>query len=199
MLTGDYLPGDSVLHRAAPGVKVALLAAFTIVLVALSSPFVVASGAALVVLGYVVARVAPRVALAQLKPLRWIVALLFAYQAWANGWAAAFVICGNLVVAVAAASLLTLTTRIDDLRAAVVRWLTRLPLPDGVAERAGLMLALVIRSIPVVASLAEQGREARVARGLERSPRALVTPLVVRTIRHAERVGDALAARGVDD
>jgi biotin transport system permease protein len=29
--------------------------------------------------------------------------------------------------------------------------------------------------------------------------RALAVPLVIRTVRHADRLGEALAARGVDD
>jgi biotin transport system permease protein len=34
---------------------------------------------------------------------------------------------------------------------------------------------------------------------MERSVRAYVTPVVIRTVGYAERLGDALVARGVDD
>ena len=61
------------------------------------------------------------------------------------------------------------------------------------------MLALAVRSVPVLARLAGEVGQARRARGAERSVRALAVPLVLRTVRHADRLGEALAARGVDD
>ncbi len=66
-------------------------------------------------------------------------------------------------------------------------------------ERIGLLLSLGIRSVPVVVGLAEEVREAQLARGLGMSPRAFAVPLVVRSLRHADALGEALAARGVDD
>ncbi len=56
-----------------------------------------------------------------------------------------------------------------------------------------------MRSVPVIGAAAREVADARRARGLERSVRALAVPLVVRTVRHAERTGEALAARGFDD
>ena len=41
--------------------------------------------------------------------------------------------------------------------------------------------------------------DAQRARGSAASPRAFAVPLVVRSLRHAEQLGDALAARGLDD
>lgn len=199
MLTGTYVPGDSLVHRASPGRKVLLLAVFTLAVFLRPGPIPVAVGAGLVLLGYVVARIPASVAWAQARPLRWFVALLFAYQVWASGWQVALVTCANLVIAVLAASLVTLTTPVQEMLDAAVAGGARLR-PLGVdPERFGLALALTIRSIPVVTRMAEQTREARSARGLERSVRAFATPLVVRTVRHAQRVGDALIARGVDD
>ena len=51
----------------------------------------------------------------------------------------------------------------------------------------------------LVVGLAEQVRDAQRARGLSASPRAFAVPLVVRSLRHADALGDALVARGVDD
>jgi biotin transport system permease protein len=66
-------------------------------------------------------------------------------------------------------------------------------------ERVALVLALAVRSVPVVAGLARDVQEARLARGAGRSVRAFAVPLVIRTVRYADRLGEALAARGVDD
>ena len=201
MLTGTYLSGDSVLHRARPGVKVLVLAVTTTAIFVLARPLTSALIGGVVVVGYVVARVPLRVAVAQVWPLRWFVLLLGAFQIWQFGWAVAALVCGNLVLAVAAASLVTLTTRVDDMRLALEGALTRVR-DRGVPvdpERVGLAVSLVIRSIPVIVELSRASREARMARGMQRSVRAFLTPLVIRTVRHSDRVGEALIARGIDD
>jgi biotin transport system permease protein len=53
--------------------------------------------------------------------------------------------------------------------------------------------------VPVVVGLAEEVRDAQRARGLAASPRAFAVPLIVRSLRHADALGEALAARGLDD
>ena len=141
----------------------------------------------------------PLVALEQVRPLRWLLLVLVPFQVWTAGWEAALVVVGTLVVAVAAACLVTLTTRVSDLLDTLVRLLAPLRLAGFDPERAGLALALAVRSVPVIGAAAREVADARRARGLERSVRALAVPLVVRTVRHAERTGEALAARGFDD
>lgn len=198
-MTGLYRPGSSWLHRAPAGAKLALLAALTTVLVVLGSPAAVGVAAAACLLGYALAGWGPAVALTQVGPLRWVLLLLVPFQLWTAGPRAALVVVGTLVVAVAAACLVTLTTRVSDLLDTLVRLLAPLRLVRVDPERAGLALALAVRSVPVIGSAAHEVADARRARGLERSVRALAVPLVVRTVRHAERTGDALAARGYDD
>ena len=50
-----------------------------------------------------------------------------------------------------------------------------------------------------IADLAARVREAQRARGVERSVRAFAVPLVVSALRHADALGEALSARGLDD
>ena len=61
------------------------------------------------------------------------------------------------------------------------------------------MIALGIRCVPVIAALAGEIRDAQQARGLTASPRAFAVPLIVRALRHADALGEALVARGADD
>ena len=93
----------------------------------------------------------------------------------------------------------TLTTRVLDLLDVVERAASPLRLVGVRPDRVALLLALTLRAVPVLAATLDDVRDARRARGLERSPRALLVPLVVRTLRHADRLGEALVARGVDD
>jgi biotin transport system permease protein len=198
-VTGLFRPGTSVLHRAPAGGKLALLALLTTALVVARSPLAAAVGAGVCLAGYAVAGWSPVVALQQVRPLRWLLLVLVPFQVLTAGPRAAVVVVGTLVVAVAAACLLTLTTRVGDLLDVLVRLLAPLRLVGVDPERAGLTLALAVRSVPVIGAAAREVSDARRARGLERSVRALAVPLVVRTVRHAERTGDALAARGFDD
>ena len=66
-------------------------------------------------------------------------------------------------------------------------------------DRIALVLVLTIRAIPLLARQLRQVTEARKARGLGMSIRALVVPTVLGALTTADQLGDALAARGVDD
>ena len=199
MLTSTYQPGTSLLHRAPAGVKLFGLLSFSTVLVALQSPVTALAGLVLVVGLYAVAGFGVRTFVGQVWPLRWFVLFLVPFQWWIAGWQAAVAVVGTLVVAVVGAALVTLTTRVTELLDVIARLLEPARRIGVDPDRVALLLALTIRAVPVIAATLQEARDARSARGLERSTRALVTPVVVRTIRHADRVGDALAARGVDD
>jgi biotin transport system permease protein len=196
-MIGLYRAGTSPLHRCPAGVKLAGLLVVAPALLILRSVPAVLIGAAVVVALYATARFGPRVLWEQVRPLRWFVVVLAPVQWWLLGPVGAFITIGTLVVAVAAAGVVTLTTRTEDLLDVIERTLRPLPRVD--AERIALVLILTIRAIPVLAQFASEVQQARRARGLERSVRAFAVPLVLRTIGHADRLGDALIARGIDD
>jgi biotin transport system permease protein len=196
---GLYVPGTSVVHRARAGVKLALLVLFLGVLGFWRSPAVVAGGFAVVAAVAALARVGPRAVLRQVRPALFVVVVVAAAQVWLADVRTAVVVAGSLLLAVASAGLVTLTTRTEDLLDAVVRVLRPLRRVGVDPDRVGLVLALTIRTVPVLVSLGEEVRDARRARGAERSVRAFAVPLVIRAVRHADRLGEALAARGVDD
>ncbi|KGN34237.1 cobalt ABC transporter [Knoellia sinensis KCTC 19936] len=194
-----YLPGSSVIHRVGAGPKLLVLLATGIALTIWRSPWQVALALTLVLLGYAVACLPLRVLLRQVRSLAWIALPLFAVQWIFASWQAGVGVVGSFVSLVLLAGLVTLTTRTTAMVDVVVRmagWLRRFGVDP---ERVGLMLALGIRSVHVVIGLAEEVREAQYARGLRASPRAFAVPLIVRSLRHADRLGEALAARGVDD
>jgi biotin transport system permease protein len=199
MLTSTYQPGTSLLHRSGAGLKLMGLLVFSTVLVAMKSPVTVLVGFVLVAGLYGLGGFGARTLTAQVWPLRWFVLCLLPFQWWTAGWQVAVTVVGTLVVAVVGAALVSLTTRVTDLLDVIARVLGPARAIGVDPERVALLLALTIRAVPVIAGTLHEAREARRARGLERSTRALLTPIVVRTIRHADRVGEALAARGIDD
>jgi biotin transport system permease protein len=199
MLTSTFRPGTSLLHRSGAGAKLLGLLVFSTLLVSLQSPLTVLVGLVLVAGLYGIAGFGVRTLAEQVWPLRWFVLFLVPFKWWSSGWQAAVVVVGTLVVAVVGAALVSLTTRVTDLLDVITRLLEPARAIGADPDRVALLLALTIRALPVIAATMHEARDARRARGLERSTRALVTPVVVRTIRHADRVGEALAARGIDD
>ncbi|MFZ5847729.1 MAG: energy-coupling factor transporter transmembrane component T, partial [Actinomycetota bacterium] len=132
-------------------------------------------------------------------PLVWVLGFVAVFHLVVTGWERAVVFVGVITFLVLLAALVTLTTRTTDMVDAVVTAIGPLQRFGVDPERVGLMLALGIRSVPVVVGLAEEVRDAQRARGLTASPRAFAVPLIVRSLRHADALGDALVARGVDD
>ncbi len=194
-----FLPGTSVVHRIGAGAKLLILLATGVALTVWRSPWQVGLAFALVLSAYAVARLPIRTLVRQLVGLAWIALPLLAFQWIFASWQTGVGVVGSFVSMVLLAGLVTLTTRTTAMVDVVVRmsgWLRRFGVDP---ERVGLMLALGIRSVHVVIGLAEEVREAQHARGLRASPRAFAVPLIVRSLRHADRLGEALTARGVDD
>ncbi|WP_088289191.1 energy-coupling factor transporter transmembrane protein EcfT [Kineosporia sp. A_224] len=196
---GTYRPGTSLLHRAPAGAKLLGLAGLLLVLALVRSPLGVAAGAGLLAVLAALARIGVRPLLAQARPLRWVLLVLAAFQVWSAGPVTALVVVGSILVAALLAGIVLLTTPTQALLDALVAGLRPFRRLGVDPERAGLVLALTIRAIPVVSGLAQDVVEARRARGVERSARAFAVPLVIRSVRYADRLGEALAARGVGD
>ncbi len=196
---GLYVPGTSVLHRAPAGLKLVVMIAAGVGSVFLDAVWQVGVALLLVVVGYVAAGLSVRTVGRQLRPLLWIGLVTAGFHVVVNGWERAVVVVGVLAVLVLLAALVTLTTRTTELVDAVVFACGPLRVVHVDPERVGLVITLGIRCVPVVVGLAEDVRDAQRARGLAASPRAFAVPLIVRSLRHADALGEALTARGLDD
>ncbi|MFD4294913.1 energy-coupling factor transporter transmembrane component T family protein [Rhodococcus sp. NPDC058505] len=197
---GLYRPGRSVLHRLPAGGKLIGLVLFLIGLAAfVRQPWQLAPAAVVVIAGFGIARIPARVVLAQLRPVLWMLAFIAVFQVVFTGWRRALVVCGVLLLSVAVAALVSLTTRVLDMLDALHRILGPFRRFGVDPNRVGLVLAMTIRCIPLLAGLVAEVTEARKARGLGFSLRALAVPVVIGAVRTADAMGEALAARGVDD
>ncbi|MBY6677760.1 MULTISPECIES: energy-coupling factor transporter transmembrane component T family protein [unclassified Rhodococcus (in: high G+C Gram-positive bacteria)] len=199
-MIGLYRPGHSLLHRLPAGWKLLLLMVGVIAVIALvRRPVDVAVAAGVVAVLFGIGGIGPRTALAQIRPLFWMIAIIAVFQVIITTPARAVVVCGILVVTVAAASLVTLTTRVTAMLDVCGRVLEPLRRFGVDPDRIGLLLALTIRLVPVLTGIVHEVSDARKARGLQWSMTALATPVVVRALRTADALGDSLVARGVDD
>ncbi len=199
-MIGLYRPGDSLLHRMPAGLKLLLL----IVSIVTATVFVrtpLEVGVVVLVVGllFAVASIPWRVAVAQLRPVVWMLLIIAVFQVLVTSPARAVVVCGVLLISVALAALVTLTTRVTDMLDTVSRALGPLRRFGVDPDRIGLLLALAIRCIPLLTGIVQEVAQARKARGLQWSMTALATPVLVRALRTADAMGDALVARGVDD
>jgi biotin transport system permease protein len=196
---GLYQPGSSVLHRIRAGWKLlGMLAAITAI-VLLNNPWQLAAAAVLIASGFALARIPARVAWQQLWPMRWFIVLIAVFQVIFAGTERAVMVCGSLLLTVAVASLVTLTTRVSEMLDVCQRLLRPFRRFGIDPDRVGLVLALTIRCIPLMVDVVREVSEARKARGTGFSLRAMAAPAVVRALRSADAMGDALIARGVDD
>lgn len=196
---GTYQRGASVLHRMPAGPKMLLMLLTVIGVLLLRRPWQLAVAAAAVAGLYLWARIPWPAALAQIWPLRWMIVLIAGFQLWLADWRAAIVVCGGLIVTVAVAALITLTTRVTAMLDLCVRLLGPLRRFRIDPDRVGLVLALTIRCVPLLVTVLGEVNQARRARGLGFSLVALVAPAIVRALRSADAMGEALIARGVDD
>lgn len=196
---GVYRPGASPVHRAPVGLKLVLLLLCGAASILVSHAWEVGIALAVVAALYLLAGFSPLLLFRQARPLVWLLAVVGAFHVVVDGWSDAVVVVGVILTLVLAAALVTLTSSTTALVDALVAVL-RPARPLGVdPDRVGLLLALSIRSVPVVAGLAAEVRDAQRARGLTSSVRAFAVPMIIRSLRHADRLGEALAARGVDD
>lgn len=197
-MTGLYSPGTSFVHRAPTLLKLLLLSLCVVGIGTSPDPWIVGGAAAGVVLLFVVARVPVRAAAAQIAPILLILLVAVPIQGLLSGWPVAGLMAGRLLVAVALAALFTMTTTVT----AVLEAFQTLLSPFGRfidADRVGLLVALTIRCIPLVADIVREVFEARTARGTRGSLLSIAVPVVVRSLYAADALGEALIARGLDD
>lgn len=198
-LFGLYVPGETWLHRFPVGGKYLLLLAVTVPVLIVAQP--VPSLAALATSALLLwsTRTGARLAFA-LPPALWILLVVLAgYQVAVGRPDLAVVVAANLITAIYASRMLTLTTPGTVLIDALVGALRPLRRLGVNPEAVGLAIAIMVRSVPLLLDTFAQVRHAARARGRDRNLFALVTPVVVRAIGQAQTTGAALAARGLGE
>lgn len=196
---GLHEPGRSLLHRLPAGGKFLGLLVFAVLIVLVSSPLVLGCAVLAVAGGYVLARISARRVWQTVRLVVPVALVVFALQWWMRDLDSGMVVSLRLCAAIGAANLFTLTTRVDDLIAAVERGLRPARRLGVRPERIGLMVGLTLQAVAALSTIAAQTREAQRARGAERSLNAFAVPFLVRTLRHADELGEALTARGFDE
>ncbi|MFE2753885.1 energy-coupling factor transporter transmembrane component T family protein [Actinosynnema sp. NPDC059335] len=191
-----YVRRRTPLHRLPAGWKFGALFVTGIALFLTDDAVVLGSAAA--VAAALLASVRPPLATLrrQLAGLLVMLAVIFTATAVFQDVHAAVTSVCRLLALLLLALAVTSSTRASDVLEFFERLLT--PLAGlGLANPAKISLgvSLVLRFVPEVSRRYHEIREAQAARGLRASPVALIVPLVVRVLKSADDIADAIDAR----
>jgi biotin transport system permease protein len=199
-----YVPRASPVHRTPAGVKLLALTGLGVLVFAV--PTLTVAGGALagvVLVGLLVARLPAGLLARQARAVAvWVVAIV-AVHALVTDVLTGLEAALRLLALVLAAAVVTATTRVTAMVAVVERVCAPLRFVGVRPARIGLVLAMALRFIPLVAERADRIREAQAARGGAvrglRGVTTTVVPLLVQVLQLAHTVSEALDARGADD
>ncbi len=197
MIGSLYLPGNTWLHRVRAGLKLAVLAIGSTALMWVHSPSLLLVACALVCFSVRWAGASLQQVWQQLRPLVWLLFVLGGLSVWAHGVLQAFEMILRLLTLVLAALVVSMTTPLTQMMQ-VVAWLLkpfqRLGWVD--ADKVALGFGLTMRLIPELGVQWQDIREAQLARGLTPSPLTMGVPMLLRTLRRADEIAEAIDARG---
>lgn len=197
---GVYVPGESVIHRIPPSVKFCFLIVFVIATTALvKQPIVALLCVFFSTTLYGLAKIPPRIAWGQLWPPGLILLFLGAFQWRQKGLPYASALVLSIFASLMLAMLLTLTTPLESMMETVQRLLAPTERYGVPVETITLAFSLTLRLIPLMLTTVYEVLDARKARGAAFSLMALGTPVMIRSIRRARSIADALMARGAGD
>lgn len=210
-MIGLYVEGGSWLHRLAAGWKLIVLLLVSILIMQLRSVPQLSLALAATLALYPVLGMGWIRRLQVLRPLWPILVIILLVHGLPGDWSLGLLVVLRLCTMVLLAHLVTLTTRLDAMLAAIeplfrpLAWI-------GISPRLpALAMVLVIRFVPVLAGIREALDEAWRARdpserglgrrrtrwyGKWRKMRALLPPLLIQALRLSDQVAEALTARG---
>jgi biotin transport system permease protein len=196
MSLGTYIHRNSAVHKFPAGFKVLALVLGGTAIFLVQSLWIIIALLGVVAALYGVAKVPLRTMVGQVRPAIWIFVVIFLFQVVTTDIKFASLVVTRFIVLILLASLVTLTTPTSKLIEAIERSISWLKWVGGNPSKVSLALSLSLRFIPVVASITSEVREAQRARGLERSILAVAMPVIIRTLKMADDVSNAIDARG---
>ncbi len=196
MIGSLYLPGNTRLHRASAGLKLAVLAVASTALMWVHSPALLFVVFVLVCLSVRSTGASLQQIWQQVRPLVWLLLVLGGLSVWSHGVLQTLEMILRLCTLVLAALVVSMTTPLTQMMHVVARLLQpfeRLGWVD--AERVALGVGLTLRLIPELGVQWQDIREAQLARGLKPSPLTMGVPMLLRTLRRADEIAQAIDAR----
>ena len=221
MVTGQYFPGDSVMHRADPRTKIIAACAYVVALFLVSGFGALALMGAGLLAGIAVAGIPPTWLWRAVRPVLLLISITFLFQLFLAGgeefWRlgplplyregavnGAF-LAARLVLLVLSGSILTFTTPPVLLTDAMGRLMAPLAKIRVPAYELALMMTIALRFIPTLVMEVDRIIKAQKARGAvatgggpvarARGILPVLIPLFVLSFRHADELAVAMESR----
>jgi biotin transport system permease protein len=190
------LAGNSWAHKLRVGPKMAALAVVSVALFWVDAWIVLALALFCVVALYASVDGALRKGAWLMKPILWIVGIIWIFHAFRGEYLAGSVVCLRLLVLVGLANFVTLTSRLTDMIDLFLWMLSPLERVGVRIGAIGLALGMVMRFTPVLIERTGQLTQSWRARGGKRASWRIILPLFITVVDDADRVAEALRARG---
>ncbi len=194
-----YVPGDGPLHRMPAGAKLAGFAVLALAVSFLPASWWVAGGLlALPVIVFAASGLGWRQLARDARLLALLLVFLVVTQLIFLEPVLAATNTARVLSLVLLAQAITRTTRTEGVIGSVERLFAPLRRIGVRPDRVGLAVALALAAVGQLEASIRQVREAQRSRGARLAPWSWVVPVLVLSLKHADDVGDALVARGLD-
>lgn len=219
---GQYIPGNSVVHRLDPRTKILLMIAYIVAVFIVKRIEMFIPVILFTVLITVLAKVPANYMLKALKPMRLLLPLMFVMNLfliktgktivdwwiihiYADGLTNAVFVVLRLATLVCGTSLLTLTTTPIALTDGLEKLLSPLKIIKFPAHELAMMMTVALRFIPTLIEEADKITKAQLARGADfesgnvfkraKSMLPILIPLFVNSFRRADELAMAMESR----
>ena len=211
---GQYIPGDTVIHRLDPRCKIILTILYIAIIFCVTSPVWYVIPLAYLLVASRLSGLSAKRLLKSVKPLRFLLILTFLLNlffstgttVWVQwGFLTAVHFSMRLVFLVAGTSLLTLTTSPVALSDGLEKLLSPLNIIHCPAHELAMMMTIALRFIPTLIEEADKIMKAQMARGADfesgnllkraKAMIPLLVPLFVSAFRRAGDLAMAMEAR----
>ena len=219
---GQFLPGDSSVHRLDPRTKILLMVLYIVIVFVVRTLWVFALPCLLLIFMFIMARVPASYFFSSLKPMRWLLLFMFVINLFATTgetvllqwWIVritqeallqAVFFTLRLVLLVAGTSILTLTTSPIALTDGLEKLLSPLRKIRFPAHELAMMMTIALRFIPTLMEETDRIQKAQMARGADfesgnliqraKSMIPILVPLFVSAFRRADELAMAMESR----
>ncbi len=189
--------GKSWLHKLPVGPKLLALCLVTLLLLPVDHLVLALLAALSVIALYLsVGLDMAKLGAKRLKPLVFLLGIILLYHVITGRSMEGIVVCSKLFAAVALATLVTMTSRLDDMMAVVERLAAPLRYVGLSPRTLGFAIGLVVRFTPIFLQKGQSLNQAWKARSPKRASPRLMVPLALGALDDADRVAEAVRARG---
>ncbi len=219
---GQFVAGNSVIHKLDPRTKIAMMILYIVMTFLVKQIWFFTIPLSYLILELLLSKISLRYILNSLKPIRFLLVMMFILNliftsgktVWIDlgfwkltGEAVlqSFFICIRIILLVAGASMLTLTTSPIALTDGIEKLLTPLKIFRFPAHELAMMMTIALRFVPTLMDESEKIRNAQMSRGADfesgnifrrvKSMIPILIPLFVSSFRKADELATAMESR----